>query len=207
MWRLIDCFRNSGQEQIRSRTVVADATQHIAQYQAPVVTPSPRAGSTSSCDDEQDFERGTLLPKVLEVLVGNWKVQDFHDSKLTGPSRAPLRVASAASHGKGHSLMLLGQDLGPVLGQTHPCNAKAWGALGAWPCWTLLIWAMMAVLDVVDVVTLIISLFLLTAADNPKIFTRCGHSFHMQCIYAWLERKSTCPLCERPMDLQDDIIL
>ncbi|KAF6260534.1 hypothetical protein COO60DRAFT_1269386 [Scenedesmus sp. NREL 46B-D3] len=43
--------------------------------------------------------------------------------------------------------------------------------------------------------------------DNPKIFTRCGHSFHMQCIYAWLERKNTCPLCERPMDLQDDIML
>eukprot|EP00878_Enallax_costatus_P015792 GHUV01016549.1.p1 GENE.GHUV01016549.1~~GHUV01016549.1.p1 ORF type:complete len:109 (+),score=30.55 GHUV01016549.1:496-822(+) len=43
--------------------------------------------------------------------------------------------------------------------------------------------------------------------DNPKIFTRCGHAFHMQCIYAWLERKNTCPLCESPMDLQDDILL
>jgi hypothetical protein len=29
----------------------------------------------------------------------------------------------------------------------------------------------------------------------------------MQCIYAWLERKNTCPLCERPMDVQDDVML
>ena len=37
----------------------------VNQYQAPVVTPSPRAsGSVSSCDE--DFERGTLLPKVRQ---------------------------------------------------------------------------------------------------------------------------------------------
>lgn len=50
-------------------------------------------------------------------------------------------------------------------------------------------------------------LLLLPTTDNPKIFTRCGHSFHMQCIYAWLERKATCPLCEAAMDLQDDLLL
>jgi hypothetical protein len=53
----------------------------------------------------------------------------------------------------------------------------------------------------------LLRLLLRLAADNPKIFTRCGHAFHMQCIYAWLERKNTCPLCESPMDLQDDILL
>ncbi|KXZ52858.1 hypothetical protein GPECTOR_8g24 [Gonium pectorale] len=36
--------------------------------------------------------------------------------------------------------------------------------------------------------------------ENPKIFTECGHHFHMPCIYAWLERKDTCPMCESPMD-------
>ncbi|EFJ40839.1 hypothetical protein VOLCADRAFT_69059, partial [Volvox carteri f. nagariensis] len=35
--------------------------------------------------------------------------------------------------------------------------------------------------------------------DNPKIFTECGHHFHMPCIYAWFERKTTCPMCESPM--------
>ncbi|GIL90660.1 hypothetical protein Vretifemale_18357, partial [Volvox reticuliferus] len=36
-------------------------------------------------------------------------------------------------------------------------------------------------------------------SENPKIFTECGHHFHMPCIYAWLERKDTCPMCESPM--------
>jgi hypothetical protein len=49
------------------RPVIVEA--HIAQYQAPVVTPSPRAGSVSSCDEDQDFERGTLLPKVCRDLL------------------------------------------------------------------------------------------------------------------------------------------
>ncbi|KAG2484709.1 hypothetical protein HYH03_016537 [Edaphochlamys debaryana] len=38
------------------------------------------------------------------------------------------------------------------------------------------------------------------SAENPKIFTECGHHFHMPCIYAWLERKTTCPMCESPMN-------
>lgn len=37
------------------------------------------------------------------------------------------------------------------------------------------------------------------STENPKIFTECGHHFHMPCIYAWLERKDTCPMCESPM--------
>jgi hypothetical protein len=39
----------------------------------------------------------------------------------------------------------------------------------------------------------------LLPADNPKVFTRCGHHFHMPCIYEWLERKDTCPMCESKM--------
>ena len=37
-------------------------------------------------------------------------------------------------------------------------------------------------------------------ADNPQVWTRCGHHFHMQCLYEWLERKETCPLCEAVID-------
>uniref|UniRef100_A0A7S2QU42 RING-type E3 ubiquitin transferase n=1 Tax=Chlamydomonas chlamydogama TaxID=225041 RepID=A0A7S2QU42_9CHLO len=37
-------------------------------------------------------------------------------------------------------------------------------------------------------------------SDNPKIFTECGHHFHMPCILEWLERKNTCPMCESPMN-------
>lgn len=34
------------------------------------------------------------------------------------------------------------------------------------------------------------------ADRDPPVFTRCGHRFHLQCLYAWLERKQTCPLCD-----------
>ena len=41
--------------------------------------------------------------------------------------------------------------------------------------------------------------------DNPQIFTSCGHHFHMQCIYEWLERgRETCPLCEAPIAFDED---
>ncbi|GFR44015.1 hypothetical protein Agub_g5170 [Astrephomene gubernaculifera] len=36
--------------------------------------------------------------------------------------------------------------------------------------------------------------------DNPKIFTGCGHHFHLPCIYAWLERRDTCPMCGARME-------
>ena len=43
----------------------------------------------------------------------------------------------------------------------------------------------------------------LHAADNPKIWTQCGHHFHLACIYEWLERKQTCPLCDIPMGFEE----
>lgn len=33
-------------------------------------------------------------------------------------------------------------------------------------------------------------------ADNPKMWTACGHHYHVPCLYEWLERKDTCPICE-----------
>ena len=35
----------------------------------------------------------------------------------------------------------------------------------------------------------------MAAAENPKIFTNCHHHFHLSCIYEWLNRKQTCPIC------------
>ena len=43
------------------------------------------------------------------------------------------------------------------------------------------------------------------AEDNPKVLTRCGHHFHLPCLYAWLERSETCPVCSAPMHF-DEII-
>nr|XP_011462989.1 PREDICTED: E3 ubiquitin-protein ligase RNF181-like [Fragaria vesca subsp. vesca] len=39
--------------------------------------------------------------------------------------------------------------------------------------------------------------------DNPKIKTKCCHHFHLACIYEWLERKQTCPVCSQVMSFND----
>lgn len=31
--------------------------------------------------------------------------------------------------------------------------------------------------------------------ENPKIVTQCSHHFHLGCIYEWMERSDTCPMC------------
>ncbi|KAJ4838607.1 hypothetical protein Tsubulata_043638 [Turnera subulata] len=36
--------------------------------------------------------------------------------------------------------------------------------------------------------------------ENPKITTRCSHHFHLGCIYEWLERSETCPICGKEME-------
>eukprot|EP00249_Psilotum_nudum_P020399 c27683_g2_i1 orf=517-1203(+) len=35
--------------------------------------------------------------------------------------------------------------------------------------------------------------------ENPKISTECGHSFHLSCIYEWMERSKHCPVCGKEM--------
>ncbi|KAL5715532.1 hypothetical protein ACHQM5_017339 [Ranunculus cassubicifolius] len=36
--------------------------------------------------------------------------------------------------------------------------------------------------------------------ENPKIITRCAHHFHLGCIYEWMERSETCPICGKEME-------
>lgn len=31
--------------------------------------------------------------------------------------------------------------------------------------------------------------------ENPKITTQCSHHFHLGCIYEWMERSESCPIC------------
>ncbi|XP_071707064.1 E3 ubiquitin-protein ligase At3g02290-like [Rutidosis leptorrhynchoides] len=35
--------------------------------------------------------------------------------------------------------------------------------------------------------------------ENPKIITKCSHHFHLGCIYEWMERSETCPVCGKVM--------
>ncbi|GMH39548.1 hypothetical protein BSKO_07446 [Bryopsis sp. KO-2023] len=39
--------------------------------------------------------------------------------------------------------------------------------------------------------------------ENPKIMTKCQHHFHLSCIYEWLERANTCPVCFRAMSFDE----
>ncbi|GAB2220618.1 hypothetical protein Droror1_Dr00008280 [Drosera rotundifolia] len=41
------------------------------------------------------------------------------------------------------------------------------------------------------------------SSDNPKILTACRHHYHLACIYEWLERKPTCPICSRVMEFSE----
>ncbi|OMO72086.1 Zinc finger, RING-type [Corchorus olitorius] len=33
--------------------------------------------------------------------------------------------------------------------------------------------------------------------ENPKIVLQCSHDYHLSCIYEWMERSETCPICSR----------
>ena len=33
--------------------------------------------------------------------------------------------------------------------------------------------------------------------------TKCGHIFHSQCLFEWLDRSKTCPNCRNPTHVED----
>ncbi|CAI0417221.1 unnamed protein product [Linum tenue] len=35
--------------------------------------------------------------------------------------------------------------------------------------------------------------------ENPRIITKCEHHFHLACIFEWMERSDTCPVCDKEM--------
>ncbi|XP_058070549.1 E3 ubiquitin-protein ligase At3g02290-like isoform X2 [Magnolia sinica] len=37
--------------------------------------------------------------------------------------------------------------------------------------------------------------------ENPKIMTRCSHHFHLGCIYEWMERSESCPICGKAIGI------
>lgn len=36
--------------------------------------------------------------------------------------------------------------------------------------------------------------------ENPKIETKCSHHFHLSCIYEWMEKSESCPICGKEME-------
>ncbi|XP_065215384.1 E3 ubiquitin-protein ligase TRAIP-like isoform X2 [Planococcus citri] len=49
--------------------------------------------------------------------------------------------------------------------------------------------------------------FLFTGEDNePAISsTSCGHVYHSNCLFQWMERSETCPHCRTDLDQDDDV--
>lgn len=41
--------------------------------------------------------------------------------------------------------------------------------------------------------------------ENPKIITKCSHHFHLGCIYEWMERSDSCPVCGQVMVFDETI--
>ncbi|PSS33638.1 E3 ubiquitin-protein like [Actinidia chinensis var. chinensis] len=39
--------------------------------------------------------------------------------------------------------------------------------------------------------------------ENPKIVTKCSHHFHLGCIYEWMERSDSCPVCGKVMVIDE----
>ncbi|KAE8654696.1 putative leucine-rich repeat receptor-like serine/threonine-protein kinase [Hibiscus syriacus] len=35
--------------------------------------------------------------------------------------------------------------------------------------------------------------------ENPQIVLQCSHSYHLGCIYEWMERSENCPICGKKM--------
>ncbi|TVU46234.1 hypothetical protein EJB05_05756 [Eragrostis curvula] len=40
--------------------------------------------------------------------------------------------------------------------------------------------------------------------ENPKIALQCNHNFHLSCIYEWMERSQSCPVCAKVMLFHED---
>jgi hypothetical protein len=41
---------------------------------------------------------------------------------------------------------------------------------------------------------------------DPAMSTACFHTYHLQCIMQWAQRSRECPLCFKPLALQDDTL-
>ncbi|XP_057436172.1 E3 ubiquitin-protein ligase At3g02290-like [Lotus japonicus] len=39
--------------------------------------------------------------------------------------------------------------------------------------------------------------------ENPRIMTKCSHHYHLGCIYEWMERSDSCPVCGKVMDFDE----
>ena len=39
--------------------------------------------------------------------------------------------------------------------------------------------------------------------QDPQVFAKCGHGYHIQCILQWLERRGACPICDERVTAEE----
>lgn len=97
-------------------------------------------------------------------------------------------------------------------GYSEGTHALIWTQLWLWPQIQRLMLERGTVLHNADSNVLIfriaamrfvVSCFPCVHAENPKIWTQCSHHFHLACIYEWLNRKQTCPICGLAMSFEE----
>ncbi|XP_009391150.3 E3 ubiquitin-protein ligase At3g02290-like [Musa acuminata AAA Group] len=40
--------------------------------------------------------------------------------------------------------------------------------------------------------------------ENPRIPLKCTHIYHLSCIYEWLERSESCPICSKTVQFNEE---
>lgn len=213
MWRLINCFKATGPDSSLQDAPSA-VHEHLGQYRAPVVAPPSRASSgvslisESECDEDH-CHGALLLPKRP---TGKQVISTAGASSSTDASSQELRRllhnGSTASSGRAW----LPSDAGPL---PRPCSSSKLVVVGGALVGQLPLAGSGVGLVELQAVGMGTTLMAgddyddedccptcldVYTEDNPRIWTRCGHHFHMQCIYEWLERKETCPMCESHVD-------
>ena len=45
-----------------------------------------------------------------------------------------------------------------------------------------------------------------TCQEKIGLLTQCGHFYHFDCIWPWLRRQESCPVCRKDTQIQEDSI-
>eukprot|EP00884_Botryococcus_braunii_P018111 jgi/Botrbrau1/4984/Bobra.0396s0011.1 len=163
------------------------------QYQAP----SPSASTSNFYTERSSPERAALLPKATELHNGG---QSSSTSlrplpHLTEPDKRDKTT------GEGETSTALGlQSLEQLAAPPKASlkDGKDSNGVGTKPKQYSNL--SLAALEDEDICSTCLDGY---SPENPKIWTKCGHHYHLACIYEWLERKQTCPLCETAMSFEE----
>ena len=199
----------------------------VAQYRAPAVVSPHRASSASSLSDQ---ERGALLPKAraptgpAELGGGGGGGADASGSGRAAAAAAGAALQELPHHRRSGSGPSSRAAWTPPPGpEAHTRSGRASPAPKAVPKGdsSLSLTALdegrkqeqqqqqpaqqhlFGDSDDDDDVEICPTCLERYSDDNPRVRTRCGHSFHAQCVFAWLERSEVCPMCEAIVDFDD----